>query len=79
METAKRKRKLVEAQEMVKATLKRIRRLNTSLKNWERRAKMHEKALAAEEIAALHRRIAELELRPRRIIQFEKTETKNDG
>ncbi len=71
MDTEKRKRKLAEAQEMVKATLKRIRRLNTSLKNWERRVKMHEKALANEEIEALRRRVAELEVRPRRLIHLE--------
>jgi hypothetical protein len=48
MTIEQRKKKLAEAQEMVKATMKRIRRLNTSLKNWERREKMHSKALVLE-------------------------------
>lgn len=77
MNIEQRRKKLRQAQENAKATLTRIRRLNTSLKNWERRVKMHEKALAEEEKATLQRRIEELEgkvtTRPRRAINLEET------
>lgn len=76
MNINERKRKLTQAEQMAAKTLKRIRRLNTSLKNWDRRVKMHERALALEEKQLLERRIAELEgkvpvLRPRRSILME--------
>jgi hypothetical protein len=46
---------------MVAQTQTRIRRLNTALANWQRRAKMHEKALQDNEREVLLRRVAELE------------------
>lgn len=62
MTIEQRKRKLAEAKVMVTATLKRVRRLNTALKNWERRVKMHEKALTEQEKEELQKRIRELEM-----------------
>lgn len=71
MTIEQRRKKMIEAQNMAKATLKRIRRLNTALKKWERRAKMHEKAIADSERNVLLRRVAELEgqIKPRRHIE----------
>jgi predicted nucleic acid-binding Zn-ribbon protein len=69
-----RRRRLQTAQSMVKTTQKRIRRLNTALKNWERRVNMHQKAIRDAELEAYQKRITELESqvgRPRRGIRLE--------
>lgn len=74
MTIEERRKKLEYARGMAKATQKRIRRLNTALKSWQRRAAMHEKALAALEVDKLNRRIRDLEsqvLKPRRAITLE--------
>jgi hypothetical protein len=46
MTIEERKKKLWQAQQTAQSLVTRIRRLNTALKRWERRVKMHEKAIA---------------------------------
>lgn len=68
MTSAQRRNKLKVAENMLKQTHKRIRRLMTSEKLWARRVKMHAQALEVEEAAELE--AAKAALPPTKAQQF---------
>ena len=61
MRIEERRKKLGYAEKMEEQTARRIFRLNTALKSWRRRVKMHQEALAREQQEVLLTRIADLE------------------